>query len=213
MATSSYPTILATATAGIVEKRSRFLAALFPTKTPEEAAAVLERVKAQHREASHHVYAYRLWSGFLTRYSDDAEPQGTAGFPSLEVLRREGLWDVTLVTVRYFGGTLLGAGGLTRAYAAAAKAAVDAARIAVMTAAVRCRVCLPYAEYRQLEGLVSAAGGQLLNTDFAEAVTATLMLPEETEASFCAALADATKGKAQLAVEDRLFFPLEKRDF
>lgn len=114
---NQFDTIKAEAEDEFVEKRSRFLCAIAPVRSPEEAAAFLTRRREQHYDARHTVYAYILREGNREKYSDDGEPQGTGGQPVLEVLRRAGLTDVCVAVTRYFGGILLGAGGLTRAYA------------------------------------------------------------------------------------------------
>ncbi len=124
-----YRTIAAPAQEEFVEKRSRFIGQIAPVEGEEEALAFINAVRERHREATHNVYAYILRENQMTRFSDDGEPQGTAGKPVLEVVQREGLVDVAVVVTRYFGGVLLGAGGLVRAYAQGAKTAVDAARV------------------------------------------------------------------------------------
>ena len=112
--------------AEFVEKRSRFIGRIWHTETEDEALACIKKMREQHWDATHNVYAYIIKDG-PTRFSDDGEPGGTAGMPTLQVLQREGLYNVCCVVTRYFGGILLGAGGLVRAYAKGAKIAVDAA--------------------------------------------------------------------------------------
>lgn len=112
--------------AQFIERRSRFIGHIFLTETEEEALARLKQMREQYWDATHNVYAYIIRDG-ATRFSDDGEPGGTAGMPVLQVLQREELYNVTCVVTRYFGGILLGAGGLVRAYAHGAKIAVDAA--------------------------------------------------------------------------------------
>ena len=140
------------------EKRSRFIATAAFADTEEKALAVLDRVRAANRTARHNVYAYVLRQGGRTRYSDDGEPAKTAGTPVLEAIGHAGLSDVIVVVTRYFGGILLGTGGLVRAYTAAASGALAAAEIVTMRQIVRCRVRLPYALFEQSQRLV--AGGR-----------------------------------------------------
>ena len=115
MAQSGYKTIRGFGTDEFVERKSRFIGSIQPVSTEEEAVAFIQSVKERHREANHNVYAYVLREGQIRRYSDDGEPQGTGGVPVLEVLLKEGLVDCCVVVTRYFGGVLLGAGGLVRA--------------------------------------------------------------------------------------------------
>jgi len=167
----SYDTIAAPAAAEYIEKRSRFLSEIRPLSTEAELAAFLAGVRARHHDARHHCWACALREGGTFRCSDDGEPQGTAGVPMLEVLRREGLTDAGVVVTRYFGGILLGAGGLVRAYTHSAKLAVDAA------ARVRMRLCalllleLPYALYDQIRVLLGSFDAVILDTAFTAAVT------------------------------------------
>ena len=132
----SYRTIAAPAEDEFIEKKSRFIGYIAPVTTEQEAAAFIESVRARHREARHNCYAYRLRQNNLARFSDDGEPSGTAGRPILEVLQREDLTDVCVVVTRYFGGILLGTGGLARAYTQGCKIAVAAAGVLCMYPAV-----------------------------------------------------------------------------
>ena len=141
-----YLTIKTNATAELVEKRSRFLARVSPVDSEESAIRYLNEIRQDHT-ASHHVFAYRLRVGNLSRYSDDGEPGGTAGLPVLDVLDRPGITDAIIVVTRWFGGTLLGTGGLVRAYSSAAKLAVEAAGVVEMELAGRYRLSVPYSDY------------------------------------------------------------------
>ena len=171
----AYETIAAPAQDEFVEKRSRFIGQIAPVTSQEEAVAFLAEVRAQHREANHHCYAYALRGG-VRRFSDDGEPSGTAGRPILEVLQREGLVDVAVVVTRYFGGILLGAGGLTRAYAQGANLAVGAARRVLMQPAVVAEVDVDYGFYGKLIHLLPQYRATVLDTQFAQGVRVTLLL-------------------------------------
>ena len=118
--------------AELVEKRSRFIGHVWPVESEEEARACIESVRKQYYDARHHCWCYRIKEGGVERYSDDGEPQGTAGQPMLNVFQREEVTNVCCVVTRYFGGILLGAGGLVRAYTQGAKSALDAAGISVV---------------------------------------------------------------------------------
>ena len=133
----SYKVPTCSAKAEFVEKKSRFIGRIWVTETEEEALDRIKEMRQQHWDATHNVYAYIIHDGPM-RYTDDGEPQGTAGMPVLEVLRGQNLENVCCVVTRYFGGTLLGTGGLIRAYGRAARDAVQAAGISGRTAAI-CR--------------------------------------------------------------------------
>ncbi len=157
-----------------IEKKSKFIGSLCPVTTEEEAVAFIQSIKAQHPQARHHVYAYILRKDNTMRYSDAGEPSGTGGQPMLGVLRREELTDVCVVATRYFGGILLGAGGLTRAYAKAAKIAVDAAGILEMRMCKILTVRCPYAVYDKLCAALTARGGDISQPQFSADVSFTL---------------------------------------
>ena len=153
-----YRTIRGTATGEYEEKKSRFIAQLSFADSEEKAVAFLEQVRAANRTARHNVYAYRLREGNRERYSDDGEPAKTAGTPALEVLQHSGLTDLIVVITRYFGGVLLGTGGLVRAYTAAAGGALQNAELVSMRLVVDCRLRVPYAQFEQAQRIIAAAG-------------------------------------------------------
>ena len=129
---SEYKTVTMDTSDEFVEKRSRFIGYIRPVKTEEEAIAFINQIKSKHWDATHNVYAYCLREGQVKRYSDDGEPQGTAGIPTLDVLLKSEVTDVVVVTTRYFGGILLGGGGLVRAYSHAASLALAKAQVVTM---------------------------------------------------------------------------------
>lgn len=157
-----------------VDRKSRFIAQLIHVESVDEAAAHQAAVRSRHYDARHNVPAFALADG-TERSSDDGEPQRTSGMPTLEVLRGAGLKNVCCVTTRYFGGTLLGSGGLVRAYTAAAQAAVEQARaagyIVEMTSVVSVDVTVAYPQYEQVARLVADTGGKVAATDFTNEVT------------------------------------------
>ena len=170
-----YRTIQAPAQDEFIEKKSRFIGHIAPVRSEEEAVAFVGEIRARHREATHNVYAYILRENQLSRFSDDGEPQGTAGRPVLEVVQREGLVDVAMVVTRYFGGVLLGAGGLVRAYAQGAKAAVDAAQVLNMQPAAVLELDMGYDFYGKATYILPGHQVQTLDTDFAEGVRLRLL--------------------------------------
>ncbi|MEA5051567.1 MAG: YigZ family protein [Oscillospiraceae bacterium] len=190
-----YRTLKRAARAELTEKRSRFIAAAAPVRTEAQALALLETVRAANRQASHNVWAYVLRENNLQRYSDDGEPQGTAGLPVLDVLARGGLTDAAVVVTRYFGGTLLGTGGLVRAYGEAASRAVAAAGIAVMEVCAVYELTCAYAEYDRLQRLLPPLGAAVEDSAFTDAVRLRVALPRENAPALCAQLVELTRGQ------------------
>ena len=142
------------ATAEVVEKRSRFIGHIWRVASEEGARACIEAARKQYHDARHNCWCYRIREGKLLRYSDDGEPQGTAGQPMLNVFEREDVWDVCCVVTRYFGGILLGAGGLTRAYGGTAKLALNAAGVSRMRLWATMAVPCTYPLYERMKLLV-----------------------------------------------------------
>ena len=155
-----YRTVRGTATGEYEEKKSRFIAQLSFADSEEAAVAFLEQVRAANRTARHNVYAYRLRAGNRERYSDDGEPAKTAGTPALEVLQHSGLTDLIVVVTRYFGGVLLGTGGLVRAYTTATARALENAEVVTVRSVVALQVTVDYALYERASLLIDAAGGK-----------------------------------------------------
>lgn len=178
----AYTTVRQIGTAEIEEKKSIFIGNAAPVETEKEAVAFIERIRSSMPDARHHVYAYLLREGNTTRYSDDHEPQGTAGIPVLEVIRKAGCTDTVIVVTRYFGGILLGTGGLCRAYTAAAVAALGAAEVVTRRSLTELLVSCGYSEYQKLLPEFSKLGALIDGTDFADAVSVRIaVLSEKTE--------------------------------
>ena len=190
--------------AELVEKRSRFLGHVRPVASEDEARAFIAEMKKTYYDARHNCWCYLL-SGGPERYSDDGEPQGTAGIPMLEVFRREGVTDAVCVVTRYFGGVLLGTGGLLRAYTQSAKDALDAAGISVVRRWAEGRVDCPYGLLERIKLELSAAGGVLEGMDYGAAVTLRVLLPEERAGAFSARVFDLSNGKLAVQYEGGSF--------
>jgi len=135
--------------AEIVEKKSRFIASVFPVQTKEEAEDILNKVRKEFWDATHNVYAYRI-TGNFNKYSDDGEPQGTSGFPVFNVLEGQGITNVLVVVTRYFGGILLGKGGLVRAYTKAAQAGLEVAEVIEIKETMKFEICCDYSQKDRL---------------------------------------------------------------
>ena len=193
------------AEAELVEKRSRFIGQVKPVETEEEARAFVEQVKKKHYDARHNCWCYRLRDGGVERYSDDGEPQGTAGQPMLNVFQREEVTNVVCVVTRYFGGVLLGAGGLVRAYTQSAKDALDAAGVSVVRRWVEAAVPCPYSFFDRVKLEVEAHGGVLGETEYAADVTVHALLPEGQVEAFSARMTELTAGGAAVQILGEAF--------
>ncbi len=195
-----YKTIARRCEARFIEKKSEFIGYLCPVQNEEQAIAFIEEIRAMHRKATHNCYAYILRENNAARHSDDGEPGGTAGVPIYEVLRKEGLTDVCCVVTRYFGGILLGAGGLVRAYTKGAKDAVDAAQIKCMASAAELLVTVDYGLYGKLAQIFADHDARVANEEFADNVRITLYIREENAQKLKEKLIDACNGN--VVVED-----------
>ena len=179
------------------EKRSRFIGHVWRVSSEEEAREKIEATKKKHYDARHNCWCYIIKDG-PTRYSDDGEPQGTAGQPMLNVFQREGVVNVCCVVTRYFGGILLGAGGLVRAYTQSAKDALDAAGISVVRRWVALEVPCTYAQFEQTRREVESFGGVVEQVDYGADVVLSALLPEERAEDFAAHILDASAGTIQV---------------
>lgn len=202
-----YRTIAAVAHAAITEKKSEFIATIAPAASEEEANALLARVKAAHRQARHNVYAYLLRTGARQRYSDDGEPSGTGGLPVLSVLEHAGLSDAVIVVTRYFGGVLLGTGGLVRAYTAAAQAALAAASIVTVTPCVRLNMALPYPQYEPVRRALLEAGADIAEPLFTDEVALSATLPAGRAEALMRVLSEVSAGRVTPSVSEPFYAP------
>ena len=179
-----------------VEKKSRFIGRAWLVESEEEALQKIQEMKKQHYDATHNCWAYIIRDGAV-RFSDDGEPGGTAGMPMLQVLQREGLYNVVCVVTRYFGGILLGAGGLVRAYAKGAKLAVDAAGKSMKRVWTVLYVPCPYSFYERVKLEVEAFGGIIRGTEFGAEVELELLFPENQVPAFLERLTDLSSGTVE----------------
>ncbi len=173
------------------EKKSRFIGRVWPVETEEEALAKIQEMKKQHYDASHNCWAYMIRDGAM-RFSDDGEPGGTAGNPMFQVLQKEQLFNVVCVVTRYFGGTLLGAGGLVRAYTRGAKLAVDAAGKAMKRVWTVLYLPCPYPYYERVKLEILAFDGLIRDTRFGAEVELEVLLAQSQVAAFLEKLTDMT---------------------
>ena len=182
--------------AELVEKRSRFIGHVWRVESEEEARARIEEMKKRYYDARHNCWCYLLREGPV-RYSDDGEPQGTAGQPMLNVFQREEVTNVCCVVTRYFGGILRGAGGLVRAYTQSAKDALDAAGISVVRRWVEVLLPCSYAQFERVKLETEKFGGVIADADYGADVALTVLLPEERAEACLAHLRDLTAGTVE----------------
>ncbi len=203
---NTYKTVNEFAFDELVEKRSRFIGYCKPVSTQDEAIAFINEIKSKHWDARHNVYAYVIKDEGVSRYSDDNEPQGTAGIPVLDAIRKRDITDCVVVVTRYFGGVLLGAGGLVRAYSAAAKLAIDAAGEREMIMCSVCELSCSYTMYGKMPSLISKFGGCIDDSSFTDDVSLVFHLPEDNLPAFNKALSEESSGNYQAAETYKKFF-------
>ena len=191
---TSYLVPFAFGEAEMTEKRSRFIGRVWPVETEDEAIGHIKEMREKHWDATHNVYAYILRENGIMRYSDDGEPGGTSGMPTLNVFRSEGIENVCCVITRYFGGILLGAGGLVRAYSAAAKLALDAAGVSRMALWKQELLSCSYGQYERVKRLLEDFEAVTESTDFGADIVIEAMLREDRAEEFSRRLTDLTAG-------------------
>lgn len=192
-----------------VEKKSRFIGSCRPASTEEEALEFISGLKTKYWDASHNVYAYILREGNIQRFSDDGEPQGTAGIPVIEAMKKSGVTDAVVVATRYFGGILLGGGGLIRAYSHTATIALAAAQRVRMKRCLKLSIACSYDSYGRVQAIVPECGGIVDDTAFTDSVTLYLHLEPELLEGLARRLADATSGRAVIERRGEEFYPLD----
>ena len=198
----SYKTLRGRASDEFVINKSRFIGYAAPAHSEEEALAFLKEIRTKHKDATHNCYAYIIGrNAGIMRYSDDGEPGGTAGMPIIEVMKAQHVVDCCVVVTRYFGGILLGAGGLVRAYTQGCVAALKAARVVVMEPSVRyfCEVAYPL--WDRVQHLLKSLPAQLEGSEFTTAVTFTLLIREKDEQAVLAELTRLTDGRVETLKE------------
>lgn len=191
------------------EKRSRFIGYVKPVKTEQEAVDFINSLRSKHWDARHNVYAYSLREGNIKRYSDDGEPSGTAGMPVLDVITKNEVYDVCVVVTRYFGGVLLGTGGLVRAYSQGAKLALEAGQIVKMQNCSVCSLICNYNQYGKISSLILDIGGVVDDTAFEADVTLNFHIKPDLFDALNKKLADLTSGEIQAKSDDEEYFMTE----
>ncbi len=189
------------------EKRSRFISHLWRTESEDEARARIEETKKQHYDARHNCWCYSIRGGGIVRYSDDGEPQGTAGQPILNVFQREGITDFCCVVTRYFGGVLLGAGGLTRAYSKGAKDALDDGGVSRVSLWTLWDIPCPYPLLERVKLELGTAGAAIEHADYGETVTLLAAFPQNGAEEFALRLTELSAGALVMTKQGEEFRP------
>lgn len=204
-----YKTVLENASDEFVEKRSRFIGYCKPVKTEQEAIDFINEKRSEHWNATHNVYAYSLREGNIKRYSDDGEPSGTAGMPVLDVIVKNEIFDVVVVVTRYFGGVLLGTGGLVRAYSHGSKIAVEAAKPVIMQNCLVCEARCAYNQYGKVSSLIIGVGAAIDDTVYESDVLVKFHIKPDLLGTLNKKLADATSGEVTVEQKDEQYFAVQ----
>lgn len=204
-----YKTVLENASDEFVEKRSRFIGYCKPVKTEQEAIDFINEKRSEHWNATHNVYAYSLREGNIKRYSDDGEPSGTAGMPVLDVIVKNEIFDVVVVVTRYFGGVLLGTGGLVRAYSHGSKIAVEAAKPVIMQDCLVCEARCAYNQYGKVSSLIIGVGAAVDDTVYESDVLVKFHIKPDLLGTLNKKLADATSGGVTVEQKDEQYFAVQ----
>lgn len=204
-----YKTVFENASDEFVEKRSRFIGYCKPVKTEQEAIDFINEKRSEHWNATRNVYAYSLREGNIKRYSDDGEPSGTAGMPVLDVIVKNEIFDVVVVVTRYFGGVLLGTGGLVRAYSHGSKIAVEAAKPVIMQNCLVCEARCAYNQYGKVSSLIIGVGAAVDDTVYESDVLVKFHIKPDLLGTLNKKLADATSGGVTVEQKDEQYFAVQ----
>lgn len=204
----SYKTVKQFADVKFTEQKSKFIGYCRPVCDEKQAIDFINQIKQKHWDAKHNVYAYILKDG-TARYSDDGEPQSTAGIPVLDIMKNENLCDTCIVVTRYFGGILLGTGGLVRAYSTAAKLAVNASKVITMVKAVECNLTCDYSMYSKINALLLENGCEITDSIFEEDVFLNFAVCEDSLQLIKDKITEITAGRCNISTGNIRY--MEKR--
>ncbi len=203
----TYKTVLEGGTGEITEKKSRFIATVRPVKTEEEALAFLEEMKKKYWDARHNCFVYSVGlNREYTRCSDDGEPSGTAGRPMLDVILGEDIYNVAVVVTRYFGGVLLGTGGLVRAYSKAVQEGLAASRIIEKRRGISLKVTTDYTGIGKIQYIAGERSIPILNSEYTDKVVLELLIPSDEADAVQKAITEGTNGRARMEKDRELYF-------
>ena len=201
----SYTTVLNEGKFEYEDRRSVFIGTAVPIKNEDEALDFISYIKKKYPDARHHVYAYVLRENSIMRFSDDREPQGTAGLPVLDAIRKRGCTNVAVVVIRYFGGTLLGTGGLVRAYSAAAVGAIENAVIVRYDIYDCIELICSYSDYQKVTAYLDSSGFKITNTEYSDSVIISGKVPKDSFEHFNREVNEATAGRAKIKILEEIF--------
>ena len=202
-------TVIGENSAEYEEKRSKFIATLRHCETEEDATAFIEEMRTKYWDARHNCFAYCVEDGRLSRFSDDGEPHGTAGKPILDVITGNEIKNVAIVVTRYFGGVLLGTGGLVRAYSTSSKEALLNAQIAEMIPCIKFNICCDYSEHQKLVYLIEGQNGRIENTDFTDKITLEVVFRDSDFESFLDKLTEQFSARLEPINTEKITIPFE----
>ena len=193
-----------------IERKSRFIGNVWFVNSESEAKKCIEDTYKKHPTASHGVYCYDIKRENISRYNDNGEPKGTAGFPMYEVFRREGVTNYCCIATRYFGGILLGAAGLVRAYTTTAKLALDAAGVAELCPYDEVSISCGYAHFPLIQAFLKNYEHTAIDTQFAADITYKIYIPQGSFDAICAGIADCTAANAKAVITGQHLFPVRR---
>jgi len=210
---SSFKTLKTEGRGEIIEKHSRFISSTSPASSEKEALEFINRIRSKYQDASHNVYVYSVHEGETgyCRYSDDGEPSGTAGLPILDVIKQEGLADLAIVVTRYFGGTLLGKGGLVRAYSRCASAGILAAGIIQKVLCRSISLDFDYVFLGKIQAFVSSKSFKVDATEFKDKISMNIWVPADEVCSFTHQIGEITSAKAIITLGNIKYIVMEEQ--
>ena len=207
-----YKTVLRQALGETEEKKSRFIASVKPIQDEDEAVAFINQIKSKYWDATHNVYSYYICgNNIIQRFSDDGEPSGTAGMPVLEVIKRMGVQDVVVVVTRYFGGTLLGAAGLIRAYSKCASVGIENAVIVRRLLCTEVNIIVEYTLFGKLQSMFSASGYVVKDIVYGQDVEITLYIQSDEVEGFINTVVEATNARAIMETGENIYITVDEK--
>lgn len=201
----SYTTVRREGVFEYEDRKSVFIGTAVPVSTEDDALAFIAFIKKKYPDARHHVYAYVLRENSTMRFSDDHEPQGTAGMPVLDAIRKNGCTDVAIVVIRYFGGTLLGTGGLVRAYSAAAVGALENAEIITYDIYADIKLVVSYSDYQRITPIISECNFRITDTAYSESVVVNGRISKRDAQNFIDTVNESTSGRVKCEILQEIF--------